>query len=194
MLLTSFASLVSIPHRSAPRNLGNACRRICALATSDAKDEQFMQRAIVQAKIAASKQEVPIGAVLIDATGSILAEAHNEVEMFTDCTRHAEMNCLRRAMAKGKKWRLTGTVLYSTMEPCAMCLSALSLARVSRVVYGAPDIRLGACGSWVDLVKEKHPYHAFDQVTGGVLGDECAGLVRDFFRERRKDGSRAPST
>ena len=179
-------------HRNFTHVSRSACRWICATARNDTTDEKFMRHAIRMAKIAASKKEVPIGAILVDNSGVILSEAHNEVESFHDCTRHAEMTCIRNAMSSRKAWRLYNTTLFCTLEPCAMCLSALALARVSRIVYGAPDIRLGACGSWINLTDSDHPYHKFDEVIGGILQDECASLVKEFFRERRKGPRYSP--
>lgn len=149
-----------------------------------------MKQAIKQAELAQLKGEVPIGAVLVDSSGSVIAKGHNLVESLNDCTRHAEMICLQNAMAHLAAWRLTDTTLYSTLEPCPMCLSAVALARVRRLVYGARDLRLGACGTFVDLVNHQHPFHNFDDVTGGVLGDESAAMMKDFFRARRKDPPR----
>lgn len=162
----------------------------CCRTQPSISAENYMRLALDHAQQAYSKGEVPIGAVLVDATGSVIASGHNEVETKKDCTRHAEMVCLQHAMVKREAWRLPNTVMYCTLEPCPMCLSALSLARVSRIVFGAPDIRLGACGSWIDLTAEKHPFHNFENIQGGVLEREAAHLMRCFFRKRRKDPPR----
>lgn len=148
-------------------------------------DEAMIRVALTQARKAFAIGEVPIGAVLTDECGRIISTGYNQVEMLNDCTQHAELVCLRKSMKILGTWRLNNTVLFSTVEPCPMCLSALSLARVSRIVYGAPDLRLGACGSWVDLSSQKHPYHSFQDVTANVLHEECAALLRQFFQERR---------
>lgn len=145
----------------------------------------MMRLALDQAQKAFLVGEVPIGAVLTDEHGVVVSTGHNQVEALSDCTQHAEIVCIREAMRIRRAWRLYNTVLYSTVEPCPMCLSALALARISRIVYGAPDIRLGACGSWVDLVQTKHPYHSFENVTSDVLSNECADLLRNFFKEKR---------
>ncbi|CAN8077153.1 unnamed protein product [Agarophyton chilense] len=174
-----------------PRALRRATRRSIARSAIHActpkllSDERYMQAALRQAEKAFSMNEVPVGAVLIDAAGNIISQAHNLVESSTDCTQHAEMVCIRRAMAQRAAWRLSDTVLYCTLEPCAMCLSALLLARIRRVVYGARDLRLGACGTWIDITREKHPFHSFEQVEGGVLEQQSAALLREFFQRRR---------
>lgn len=148
-------------------------------------DEAMIRVALEQARKAFAIGEVPVGAVLTDERGRIISTGYNQVETLKDCTQHAELVCLRRSMNILGTWRMNNTVLYSTVEPCPMCLSALALARVSRIVYGAPDLRLGACGSWVDLSAQKHPYHSFRDVTANVLHEECAALLRQFFQQRR---------
>lgn len=153
-------------------------------------DEFYMHAALKQARNAFIANEVPIGAVLVDASGNIISEAHNAVERSTDCTQHAEIVCIQKAMSQRSAWRLQGTTLYSTVEPCAMCISAITLARIRRVVFGARDLRLGACGTWVDLVNVKHPFHTLDEVAGGVLAEQSAALLRKFFQQRRKDAPR----
>lgn len=163
-------------------------RLSCSLPVSD---ESHMQTALSQARSARALGEVPIGAALVSDSGTIIATGHNLVESTHDVTAHAELVCLRRAMAARKNWRLLGTTLYSTLEPCPMCLSALALARVQNVVYGAKDLRLGACGTWIDLAKEEHPFHTFGEIRGGVLEEEAARLMRDFFRRRREDSNGA---
>lgn len=167
-------------------------RNIFSALTTASSDEFYMRKALQQASTAFRKNEVPIGAVLVATSGDLIASGHNLVEFCNDCTRHAEMVCLQEAMKRRKAWRLQGTTLFTTLEPCPMCISALALSRVSRVVYGAKDLRLGACGTWVDLVCKKHPFHTFDQVVGGVLEEESARLLRDFFRERRRKSPPKP--
>lgn len=159
----------------------------CGITT----DAAAMALALRAARLAGARGEVPVGAVVVGADGGVLAEAGNAVESSADCTAHAEMLCLRRAMRVRGAWRLAGCVLYCTLEPCAMCISAASLARVERVVYGARDLRLGGCGTWVDLVGEKHPFHAFQEVRGGVLEEECGDVMRQFFRRRRVEAADA---
>ncbi len=146
-----------------------------------------MRVALDEARSAAQRGEVPVGAVLVCAKGRMLGRAGNAVELFTDPSMHAEMRVIREAATREKRWRLLGTTLYSTLEPCPMCLSTAALARISRIVYAAEDLRIGACGTWIDLVNAKHPFHNFDEVVGGVLREESAELMRSFFKERRND-------
>ncbi|PXF48065.1 tRNA-specific adenosine deaminase [Gracilariopsis chorda] len=170
-----------------PRHRSRPALRASHNAHANVRPDAFyMHAALEQAHRAFIANEVPIGAVLVDASGNIIAEGHNAVERTTDCTQHAEMVCIQQAMSQRRAWRLNGTILYSTVEPCAMCISAITLARIRRVVFGARDLRLGACGTWVDLVNEKHPFHTLDEVVGGVLAEQSAALLRSFFQERRR--------
>jgi tRNA(adenine34) deaminase len=160
-------------------------------------DDKPMQLALVLAREAYAAGEVPIGAVLVDDDGDVISTGRNRVEGLCDATAHAEMEALRKVGAKNEveavtnaaqangSWRRSGCTLYSTVEPCAMCCAAASLCRVKRIVYGAPDLRLGACGTWIDLPSQPHPFHMLTEVTSGVRGDEAADLLRKFFRERR---------
>ena len=148
-------------------------------------DERWMRIAVSEARAAAERGEVPVGAVVV-RDGIELGRASNRVEQLRDVTQHAEMGAIRAASAASGGWRLIGCTLYSTLEPCAMCLSAAALARVKRVVYGANDLRLGACGTWCDLHTKQHPYHMFQNITSGVLREESEALLRNFFRMRRK--------
>lgn len=153
------------------------------------EDDVYMKKALGLAREAFEDGEVPIGAVLVDAGGAIVGTGRNRVEGIADVTAHAEMEALRCAgKAYGAKWRLNSCTLYSTVEPCAMCYSAASLARVRRVVYGAPDLRLGACGTWIDLSRTvpPHPFHTMDEISSGVCEKEAKDLMQTFFRERRK--------
>lgn len=127
--------------------------------------------------------EVPVGAVLVHQ-GRIIARAHNQVEMLKDATAHAEMVCITVGEAALDNWRLTDTTLYCTIEPCSMCAGAVLLSRVSSLVWGAPDMRHGANGTWVDLFEKPHPTHSVD-IRKGILQEECAWLMKEFFRERR---------
>lgn len=147
-------------------------------------DERFMLEALKEAWKAFKKDEVPIGAVLV-FENRIIARGHNQVEMLNDATAHAEMLCLTAGEAAVGNWRLLKTTLYSTIEPCSMCAGALFLTRVERLVWGAPDLRHGANGSWVDLFSQRHPIHSV-AVEQGVLREPCALLMRDFFQQRRK--------
>jgi tRNA(adenine34) deaminase len=150
----------------------------------DAADERFMRLAIAQAEAAPEHDDVPIGAVLVSADGDVVAQAANEREMRGDPTAHAEILVLRDAAETVGGWRLAGTTLYVTLEPCAMCAGAIVLARVPRVVYAAPDPKAGAAGSVLDVLGEPRLNHR-PEVTGGVLGEEAGELLRAFFRERR---------
>ncbi len=148
------------------------------------KDHSFMKEALKEAKKSLEKDEVPVGAVLV-FQGKIIARGHNEVELLKDATAHAEMICMTAGAAALNNWRLSGTTLYCTLEPCAMCAGAILASRVDRVVWGAPDIRLGANGSWIDLFAEDHPMHSLE-ITGHVLAEESAHLLKTFFEKKRK--------
>lgn len=148
-------------------------------------DCAMMREAIRVAKKAYDAGEVPVGAVLV-CEGQIIAKGYNQVELLQDATAHAEMLCITSATDSIGNWRLSDCTLYCTLEPCAMCYGAMTLARIGRLVYGAPDRRHGVCGSWVDLSKEEHPIHRFP-ITAGVEADPCAQLMVNFFRERRAE-------
>jgi len=148
------------------------------------RDLHFMREALKEAKKAFEKEEVPVGAVLVHGN-KIIARGHNQVEMLRDATAHAEMLCLTSGASFLENWRLSDTTLYCTLEPCCMCAGALFSARVSRLVWGAPDVRLGANGSWIDLFTQKHPMHSLE-ITSRVLEAESADLMRTFFQKRRK--------
>lgn len=147
------------------------------------KDEGFMQEALIEARLAFDKGEVPVGAVLVYA-GEIIARAHNLVESMKDPTAHAEVLCIKKGAEVLGNWRLSHSTLYCTLEPCPMCAGALIHSRVSHLVWGAPDLRCGAHGSWVDILGQKHPIHQVSAV-GGVLAVESAELMRTFFKLRR---------
>jgi tRNA(adenine34) deaminase len=147
-------------------------------------DEIFMQEAIRQAKIAASKDEVPIGAVIVHQR-QIIAKAHNQVEMLKDPTAHAEMIAITQATnSLSSKW-LQECTLYVTIEPCSMCAGALVLARIGKICYGAHEPKTGACGSVVDITNHKALNHCVD-ISRGILAEECGGLVSTFFQKKRK--------
>jgi tRNA(adenine34) deaminase len=147
------------------------------------RDDYFMRLALREAERALEHEDVPIGAVLVRA-GEVLASAHNEREVRADPTAHAEMLVLREAARVLGSWRVLDAVLYVTLEPCAMCAGAIVLARVPRVVFGASDPKAGACGSVVDLLDVPQLNHR-PQVAGGLLAEECGGLLREFFASRR---------
>jgi tRNA(adenine34) deaminase len=153
-------------------------------------DEHFMQRALELAALARDRDEVPVGAVLV-RDGAILAEACNEVESRQDATAHAEMLVLAEAQALVKSWRLGGTTLYVTKEPCPMCAGALAHVRVDRIVFGVGDSKAGACGGAFQLFDLPGLNHRC-AITAGVLRDESLGLLQDFFRRRRAEGKAVP--
>lgn len=145
-----------------------------------------MLEALKEAWKAFKTDEVPIGAVLVK-DGHVIARGHNQIEMLKDATAHAEMLCLTAGEAAVDNWRLAGTVLYCTVEPCSMCAGAMLLTRLPALVWGAPDLRHGANGSWIDLFERDHPMHKV-KVRSGVLKEQCAHLLRDFFQiQRRKN-------
>lgn len=150
-------------------------------------DERFMLEALKEAWKAFLIEEVPVGAVLVKE-GQIIARGHNQVEMLKDATAHAEMLCITAGESLLENWRLGNTTLYCTMEPCSMCAGAMFLTRIPRLVWGAPDIRHGANGSWVDLFQQNHPMHEI-ATQGGVFAEFSATLMRDFFQKRRKESS-----
>ena len=144
-----------------------------------------MGLAFWEAEAAGQRGEVPVGAVLVDpARGEVLAAAGNEIAARRDPTAHAEMLVIRAAAAKVDAARLAGCDLYVTLEPCAMCAGAIMHARIGRVVYGARDLKTGACGSVVDLFETKLNHHA--EVIEGVMADECGARLSAFFSRRRK--------
>lgn len=145
------------------------------------KDSTFMKLAIRHAQHAYREREVPIGAILVDENHSVVASARNSVEELHDATAHAEILCMRKAADLLENWRLHGCTLYTTLEPCVTCFSAAQSFRIKRIVYGAKDLRLGACGSFQSQQTIKHPFHEIE-VQGGVLEDESALLLRRFFK------------
>jgi tRNA(adenine34) deaminase len=149
-------------------------------------DEQFMGEALYQARLSLDAGEVPVGAVLVGADGKILAHAHNFPISLNDPTAHAEILALRQAAEILGNYRLPGTTLYVTMEPCLMCTGALIYARIKRLVFGTPDLKAGACVSLYNISGDTRLNHRLE-VTGGVREAECRELVQRFFQERRKD-------
>jgi len=148
-----------------------------------ARDEFFMRLAIREAERAAEHDDVPIGAVVV-RDGEVIAAGHNERELRQDPTAHAEILALREAARALGVWRVLDSVLYVTLEPCAMCAGAIVLARVPRVVYGCADPKAGAAGSVLDVLAEPRLNHRPD-VAGGLLAAESAELLRSFFAARR---------
>jgi len=145
----------------------------------------YMDRAIELAHVAQEKGDVPIGALILDRDGKIIAEAHNERELSKDPTAHAEILALRRASEHLASWRLLGCTLVVTLEPCVMCAGALSLSRIDRVIYGASDPKAGAMGSLYEIQNDKRLNHPIDY-EAGVRNEECRKLLVDFFRAKRQ--------
>ncbi len=148
-----------------------------------AEDEPFMRQALALAREAAEDREVPVGAVIV-REGRVLATGRNRREVGRQALAHAEIEAIAQACEALGGWRLSGCTLYVTLEPCPMCAGAIINARLDRVVYGAPDAKAGSCGSVVDLFAL--PYNHQPAVTRGVLEEECAAVLRAFFRSLRK--------
>ena len=150
-----------------------------------AADQAWMRRALALAEHARDAlDEVPVGAVLVDAEGRLLAEGCNRTITDSDPSAHAEIVALREAGRTLGNYRLNGCTLYVTLEPCAMCAMALVHARIARLVYGADDPKTGAVHSVFELLQSEHHNHRV-AVQGGVLADDCGAMLRDFFRARR---------
>jgi len=147
------------------------------------RDELFMRLAIREAGRALEHDDVPVGAVVVSG-GEVIGAGHNERELRQDPTAHAELLALREAARRLGSWRILDSVLYATLEPCAMCAGAIVLGRVTRVVYGTADPKAGAAGSVIDVLGEPRFNHR-PEVTGGLLREECAALLVDFFSSRR---------
>ncbi|KAB2642411.1 MAG: nucleoside deaminase [Verrucomicrobia bacterium] len=147
-------------------------------------DEYFMSQALREARKAYAATEVPVGAVVVHE-GRVIARAWNQVETLQDATAHAEMLALGIAQQAIGNWRLEKCTLYVTKEPCPMCAGAIVHCRPERVVYGCPDPKSGAAGSWINLLDSNPPLNHRCEVSAGVLGEECLGLLQGFFREAR---------
>lgn len=146
-------------------------------------DRQFMEIAFEEARLGAAEGEIPVGAVLVE-DGLVLARAHNRRRASGNPLDHAEMIVLREAAARRGDWRLQGTTLYVTLEPCPMCAGALVQARVGRLVFGARDARLGAAGSKYNLVSDETTHHRLE-IRDCLMEEECGGLLREWFAARR---------
>lgn len=146
-------------------------------------DRQYMRMAIEQAQLAAQSGEVPVGAVLVK-DGQVISKAFNKPIANHDPSAHAEMLALREAALVEENYRIPGSTLYVTLEPCAMCSGAILHARINRVVYGASDPKTGAAGSVLDIFASKQINHQ-TRVEGGIMSEECGKLLRDFFKGRR---------
>lgn len=147
-------------------------------------DDNAVGLALDVARQALAADEVPVGAVVLDASGAVVASAHNEREAHDDPTAHAEVVALRRAAALLGSWRLDGCTLAVTLEPCTMCAGAIVLARVARLVFGAWDPKAGAVGSLWDVVRDRRLNHR-PEVHSGVRADECAALLEAYFAAKR---------
>jgi len=147
------------------------------------KDKKWMQIAIHEAKKAEENGEVPVGAVLVKDE-QLIAKAHNQPISNKDATAHAEIQLIRAAGKELQNYRLNGSTLYVTLEPCAMCFGAIIHARVSRIVFGAYDPKTGVCGSSVDLTNSNCFKHKVN-ITKGILERECSTLLQAFFKSRR---------
>ena len=149
------------------------------------EDEKWMQIAISEANLAKSKDEIPVGAVLIQ-NNELIAQAHNQSISHNDPTAHAEIQVLRIAAKQQSNYRLVGSTIYVTLEPCAMCLGAMMHARIKRIVFGASDSKTGVCGSCANLTSEAFFNHKIS-VLGGILEKESKEILQSFFKLRRKE-------
>ena len=147
------------------------------------KDEKWMRIALNEANLAMDENEIPVGAVLVK-NGKLIAQSHNQPINKNDPTAHAEIQLLREAGLQQKNYRLIGSTLYVTLEPCAMCFGAMIHARIERVVFGASDPKTGVCGSCINLNEESFFNHKIS-ITGGILKNESSELLRLFFKTKR---------
>ena len=149
------------------------------------KDEKWMRIALNEANLAMNENEIPVGAILVK-NGKLIAQSHNQPIRTNDPTAHAEIQLLRKAGEQQKNYRLIGSTIYVTLEPCTMCFGAMVHARIDRIVFGASDPKTGVCGSCMNLNEEKFFNHKIS-ITGGVLEEESSELLRLFFKSRRED-------
>ena len=146
-------------------------------------DAELMTIALDEARVALGHEDVPVGAIVV-VDDEVVARRHNERELTGDPTAHAELLAIRDTAAATGSWRLEGATVVVTLEPCPMCAGALQQARVTRVVYGATDMKAGALGSLYNLGSDPRLNHEFE-ITAGVRADECADLISDFFADKR---------
>jgi tRNA(adenine34) deaminase len=151
---------------------------------SMAGHEDAMRAALAEAQLALASNDVPVGAVLLDADGAVLSHARNERELLNDPTAHAEVVAIRHAAELRGDWRLTDTTLVVTLEPCVLCAGAIMAARIPRLVFGAWDEKAGAVGSVYDVLRDRRLPHRVE-VVSGVLADESSALLAEFFADRR---------
>lgn len=156
---------------------------------STEEDAYYMSLALEEARKAAELGEIPIGAVLVQE-GQVICRAHNLREINQDATAHAEVLVIREACAKLKRWRLSGCSLYVTVEPCPMCSGAIVNGRIDRVVYGCPDVKAGGAESIFNIITNPNLNHCAE-VTSGVLEEDCAQVMKDFFKRRRQENKAA---
>lgn len=154
-------------------------------------DEDYMRLALNEARKASKLGEVPIGAIVTDPEGNVVARAHNQVELLKDGTAHAEMLALSIAQASLGDWRLEGHSLYVTKEPCPMCAGAIINCRVFRVIVGCSDPKFGATGSWINLLDSNPPLNHRCEVTLDVLKEECLYELQSFFRQARTNRAKS---
>ena len=145
-------------------------------------DNKYMSEALKEARIAFEKDEIPVGTVIV-YENRIIARAHNQIKLLKDPTAHAEMIAITQAASYLQNERLINTTMYVTIEPCTMCAGAMILARIKKLIYGAKDPKTGAFGSVLDINKKKLNHRL--SVTKGVLEDDCADILREFFRNKR---------
>lgn len=160
---------------SSPRSFGDS---------QAVTDQELMRAALAEARAALQGGDVPIGALVLDPAGRVLSRGHNERELTGDPTAHAEVLALRRAAAQVGSWNLSGCTLVVTVEPCTMCAGAIGLARIETVVFGCWEPKTGAAGSLWDVLRDRRLAHRVE-VRAGVLADECAELLAEFFADRR---------
>jgi len=146
--------------------------------------DKFMTLALIEAENAGKKGEVPVGAIIIDSCGKVIARGHNLRESKNDPTAHAEIVAVRKASRKTGSWRLTECTIFTTLEPCPMCAGALINSRIKRVVFGCRDPKAGACGTLLDIPSHPVLNHKVE-IISGILEEECSKLLKDFFKSRR---------
>jgi tRNA(adenine34) deaminase len=164
-----------------PKSKSNFQSKLQGLETMHNTNDKFMELALDEAKKAGQIGEVPVGAILVSENGEILSAAHNQTIKLADPTAHAEILTLRKAALEINNYRLLNTTLYVTVEPCIMCMGAIVHARISRVVFGAPDPKWGAAGSLYNFAADDRLNHRVE-ITTGVCAEDCRRLMQDFFR------------
>ena len=167
-----------------PKSKSNFQSKLQGLETMHNTNGKFMELALNEAKKAGQIGEVPVGAILVSENGEILSAAHNQTIKLADPTAHAEILTLRKAALEINNYRLLKTTLYVTVEPCIMCMGAIVHARISRVVFGAPDPKWGAAGSLYNFAADDRLNHRVDIITG-VCAEDCRRLMQDFFLSKR---------